>query len=77
MSQAAPGKIDSREVQISVGQPSLSGELNISENAVYVVPFAHDFGSSGHSTRNECVARTSRREDSVNSASIYSRGMRK
>ena len=46
------------EVQIQAGQPVLSGNLIVPENAVALVLFAHGSGSSRHSPRNQFVART-------------------
>jgi putative phosphoribosyl transferase len=61
MSQVAPGKNSSREVEIPVHEVTLSGELNIPRNAAGVVLFAHGSGSSRHSPRNRHVARTIRK----------------
>ena len=58
MSQVAPGKNGTREVQIPAGGVTLSGELIIPRNAAGVVLFAHGSGSSRHSPRNRHVART-------------------
>jgi putative phosphoribosyl transferase len=60
MSQAARAINDTREVRISSGDVTLSGELNIPRNASGVVLFAHGSGSSRHSPRNRHVARTIR-----------------
>jgi putative phosphoribosyl transferase len=46
------------EVQIQAGRVVLSGNLTIPETAVALVLFAHGSGSSGHSPRNQFVART-------------------
>jgi dienelactone hydrolase len=60
MSQVAPGKNGTREVEIPARDVTLSGELNIPQNAAGVVLFAHGSGSSRHSPRNQFVARTIR-----------------
>lgn len=60
MSQVAPGKNGTREVQIPVHEVTLTGELNIPRNTTGVVLFAHGSGSSRHSPRNRHVARTIR-----------------
>ena len=46
------------EVEIQAGRAVLSGNLIIPKNADALVLFAHGSGSSGHSPRNEVVART-------------------
>src|SRR4029434_10312785 len=46
------------EVQIRAGRAVLPGNLNIPKDASAVVLFAHGSGSSGHSPRNQFVART-------------------
>ena len=60
MSQAVRAKNDTREIQIPSGEVTLSGELNIPQNALGVILFAHGSGSSRHSPRNQFVARTIR-----------------
>jgi dienelactone hydrolase len=60
MSQVAPGKNGTREVEIPAREVTLSGELNIPRNAAGVVLFAHGSGSSRHSPRNRHVAQTIR-----------------
>lgn len=60
MSQAAPGKNGTGEVEIPAREVTLSGELIIPRNAAGVVLFAHGSGSSRHSPRNQFVARTIR-----------------
>jgi putative phosphoribosyl transferase len=45
-------------VQIHARRAVLSGNLNIPENAVALVLFAHGSGSSRHSPRNQFVARS-------------------
>ena len=60
MSQAARAKNDTQEAQIRAGEVTLSGELNLPQNAAGVVLFAHGSGSSRHSPRNQFVARTIR-----------------
>src|SRR5713226_8177470 len=49
-----PGK----EVVIPLKKVSLSGELDLSPDALGLVLFAHGSGSSRHSPRNQFVART-------------------
>jgi putative phosphoribosyl transferase len=46
------------EVKIHAERAVLSGNLNIPEDAVALVLFAHGSGSSRHSPRNQFVART-------------------
>jgi len=46
------------EVEIQAGRAVLSGNLDIPENAMGLVLFAHGSGSSRHSPRNQFVART-------------------
>ena len=60
MSQPVHAKNSTREVQIPAREVTLSGELNIPQNAAGVVLFAHGSGSSRHSPRNRHVARTIR-----------------
>lgn len=60
MSQPERAKDDAKEIQIPSGDVTLSGELNIPQNAAGVVLFAHGSGSSRHSPRNKHVARTIR-----------------
>jgi dienelactone hydrolase len=60
MSQVAPEKNGTREVEIPAREVTLRGELNIPRNAAGVVLFAHGSGSSRHSPRNQFVARTIR-----------------
>jgi putative phosphoribosyl transferase len=60
MSQVAPGKNGTREVEIPAREVTLSGELYIPRNAAGVVLFAHGSGSSRHSPRNRHVAQTIR-----------------
>src|SRR3954469_22000293 len=50
-----------REVQISAGQATLEGNLDISEGPGGVVLFAHGSGSGRHSPRNRYVAQELRR----------------
>ena len=49
---------DEREVQIQVGQATLTGNLSVPSGATGIVLFAHGSGSSRHSSRNVFVART-------------------
>src|SRR5262249_51363808 len=49
-----------RQVQIPSDTVLLDGELNILEQAVGIVLFAHGSGSSRHSPRNQYVARSIR-----------------
>ena len=60
MSQVVRAKSDTQEVQIPSGEVTLSGELNIPQDAAGVVLFAHGSGSSRHSPRNRLVAQTIR-----------------
>jgi dienelactone hydrolase len=60
MNQLVRAKNGTREVQIPAREVTLSGELNIPQNAAGVVLFAHGSGSSRHSPRNRHVARTIR-----------------
>jgi dienelactone hydrolase len=46
------------EVQIQAGRAVLPGNLNIPNDAIALVLFAHGSGSSRHSPRNQFVART-------------------
>src|SRR4029450_5465756 len=46
------------ELQIPAGRAVLSGNLEIPQNAMALVLFAHGSGSSRHSPRNQFVART-------------------
>ena len=60
---ATPAKravVETGEVQIRAGSVSLTGELNVPENATGIVLFAHGSGSSRHSPRNQYVARVIR-----------------
>ncbi|MFR9799375.1 dienelactone hydrolase family protein [Streptomyces sp. MS06] len=50
----------SRTVRIPVGDATLTGDLEIPEQAAAVVLFAHGSGSSRHSPRNRAVAATLR-----------------
>ena len=59
-STAASRGVKAGEVQISVGETFLNGELKIPENATGIVLFAHGSGSSRHSPRNQYVARVIR-----------------
>lgn len=47
----------SRTVQIPLGPDSLEGSLEIPDNTLGIVVFAHGSGSSRHSVRNQAVAR--------------------
>jgi putative phosphoribosyl transferase len=50
--------LNMREVRIPAADATLEGNLTVPENAVALVLFAHGSGSSRHSPRNQCVART-------------------
>ena len=47
---------ESSTLRISAGEVTLSGDLEIPENAIGLVLFAHGSGSSRRSTRNQAVA---------------------
>src|SRR6266850_8129691 len=49
-------KISLRSVDVSVGESTIQGDLNIPENSSAIVVFAHGSGSSRHSPRNKFVA---------------------
>jgi putative phosphoribosyl transferase len=46
------------EVRIQAGRATLAGNLDIPDDAIVLVLFAHGSGSSRHSPRNQFVART-------------------
>lgn len=60
MKRSAPAPVISPwtgEIRITAEKVQLDGSLEIPENAIGFVLFAHGSGSSRHSSRNRCVAR--------------------
>src|SRR5258708_12431145 len=56
MAEPAEMIIDYRSVQVPAGQVTLEGNLNLPQEAVAVVLFAHGSGSGRRSPRNRHVA---------------------